>query len=74
MPEASNLGSEMAKNKILACLLTLSAIAATPAAIAETAPDYAAIVAASDRSDADRELDTNRAPRSGWRSLAAIPA
>ena len=50
------------KHRILACLLTLSAIAATPAAVSQTAPDYAAIVAAPDRSDADRKLDTNRAP------------
>ena len=50
------------KHKILACLLTLSAIAAAPAATSQTAPDYAAIVATPDRSDADRKLDTNRAP------------
>jgi predicted methyltransferase len=73
MPEASNLGSEMAKNKILACLLTLSAIAATPAAIAETAPDYAAIVPASDRSDADRKFDTNRAPAQWPAFIGAKP-
>jgi len=58
----SNLGSEMLKPRILACLLTLSATLAAPAAIAQTAPDYAAIVAAPDRSDADRKIDTNRAP------------
>jgi predicted methyltransferase len=52
----------MANHKILACLLTLTATAAAPAAIAQTAPDYAAIIAAPDRSDADRKLDTNRAP------------
>jgi len=52
----------MLKSRILACLLTLSAIAAAPAAISQTAPDYAAIIAAPDRSDADRKLDTNRAP------------
>ena len=51
----------MSKRGILACLVTLS-IAAAPAAIAETVPDYAAIVAAPDRTDADRKLDTNRAP------------
>src|SRR5437868_14861088 len=80
------------KYKILAGFLTLSAIAAAPAALAQTtlaqttlaqttlaqttlarttpgsaapgyaAPDYAAIVAAPDRSEADRKLDTNRAP------------
>ncbi|HEY2541341.1 MAG TPA: hypothetical protein VGI28_17870, partial [Stellaceae bacterium] len=52
----------MLKHGILACLLTLAAIAVTPAAIAQNAPDYAAIVAAPDRSTADRKLDTNRAP------------
>jgi predicted methyltransferase len=52
----------MRKHRILACLLTLPAIAATPAAFSQTAPDYAAIVAAPDRSEADRKLDTNRAP------------
>src|SRR6266446_4508579 len=57
----SDLGSEMLKSRILACLLTLSAIAATPAAVSQTAPDYAAIVAAPERSDADRKLDANRA-------------
>jgi predicted methyltransferase len=58
----SDLGSEMLKHGILACLLALSAIAATPVAISQTAPDYAAIIATPDRSDADRKLDTNRAP------------
>ena len=52
----------MLKHRILACLLTLSAIAAASAATSQTAPDYAAIVATPDRSDADRKLDTNRAP------------
>jgi predicted methyltransferase len=52
----------MLKRRILACLLTLSVLAIAPAAIPETAPDYAAIVAAPDRTDADRKLDTNRAP------------
>jgi hypothetical protein len=51
----------MLKGRILACLLTLSAFAATPPAVSQTAPDYVAIVAAPDRSDADRKLDTNRA-------------
>ena len=57
-----DLGSEMLKSRILACLLALSAIVAAPAAISQTAPDYAAIIAALDRTDADRKLDTNRAP------------
>ena len=47
------------KHRILACLLALSAIATTPAAISQSAPDYAAIVAAPDRSDADRKLPTS---------------
>jgi hypothetical protein len=46
----------MLNRRILACLLTLSAIATTPAAASPTAPDYAAIVAAPDRSDADRRV------------------
>jgi len=52
----------MLKYKLLVGLLTLAAVAATPAGVAQTVPDYAAIVAAPDRSDADRKLDTNRAP------------
>jgi len=40
----------MLKHRVLACLLKLSAIASTPAAISQTAPDFAAIVAAPDRS------------------------
>jgi hypothetical protein len=44
----------MLKYRIFACLLTLPAIAATPAAFSQTAADYAAIVAAPDRSEADR--------------------
>jgi predicted methyltransferase len=52
----------MLKSRLLACLLALSAIVAAPAAISQTTPDYAAIIAAPDRTDADRKLDTNRAP------------
>ena len=70
----SDLGSEMSKSRILAGLLTLSAIVAAPAAISQTAPDYAAIVAASDRSDADRKLDTNRAPAQWLAFIGAKPA
>src|SRR5262249_7898968 len=40
---------------------TLLAVAAA-AAVAQSAPDYAAIVAAPDRSDADREIDKRRDP------------
>src|SRR5256885_7134443 len=63
----------MLKSRILACLLALSAIAAAPAAIAQTAPDYAAIIAAPDRSDADRKLDTNRAPAQWLAFIGAKP-
>ena len=63
----------MFKNGILGCLLTLSAISATQAAIAQTAPDYVAIVAAPDRSDADRKLDTNRAPAQWLAFIGARP-
>jgi predicted methyltransferase len=61
------------KHKILAGLLTLSAIATAPAALAQTAPDYAAIVAAPDRSDADRKLDANRAPAQWLAFIGAKP-
>ena len=63
----------MLKHTILACLLTLCAVVTTPAAVAETAPDYAAIVAAPDRSDADRKLDTNRAPAQWLAFIGAKP-
>jgi predicted methyltransferase len=63
----------MRKYWILACLLTLFAIAATPAAFSQTAPDYAAIVAACDRSDADRKLDTNCAPAQWMAFIGAKP-
>jgi predicted methyltransferase len=61
------------KHKLLVCLLTLAAVLATPPAIAQTAPDYAAIVAAPDRSDADRKLDTNRAPAQWLAFIGAKP-
>jgi predicted methyltransferase len=69
----SDLGSEKLKSRILACLLTLSAIVAAPAAISQTTPDYAAIIAAPDRSDADRKLDTNRAPAQWLAFIGAKP-
>src|ERR1700693_5014911 len=69
----SDLGSEMLKSRVLVCLLTLSAIAATSAAISQTAPDYAAIIAAPDRSDADHKLDTNRAPAQWLAFIGAKP-
>jgi predicted methyltransferase len=61
------------KYKLLACLLALCAVATAAAAIAQTAPDYAAIVAAPDRSDADRKLDTNRAPAQWLAFIGAKP-
>jgi predicted methyltransferase len=61
------------KSRILVCLATLVAIAAAPAAFSQTAPDYAAIVAAPDRSDADRKLDTNRAPAKWLTFIGAKP-
>jgi len=81
------------KHKVLAGFLTLSAIAAAPAALVQTtlvqttlaqttlaptapgyaAPDYAAIVAAPDRSEADRKLDTNRAPAQWLAFIGAKP-
>jgi predicted methyltransferase len=63
----------MSKSRILASLLTLTATLATPAAIAQTAPDYAAIVAAPDRSDADKKIDTNRAPAQWLAFIGAKP-
>jgi hypothetical protein len=69
----SDFRSEMLKHRIFACLLTLCAVATTPAAISQTAPDYAAIVAAPDRSDADRKLDTNRAPAQWLAFIGAKP-
>ena len=63
----------MLKYKIVAYLLMVSAIAATPAAFSQTAPDYVALVAAPDRSDADRKLDTNRAPAQWLAFVGAKP-
>src|SRR5205085_6778160 len=61
------------KHKILAWLLALPAIAIAPPAISQTTPDYASIVAAPDRSDADRKLDTNRAPAQWLAFIGAKP-
>ncbi len=61
------------KHKVLACLLTLTVIAAAPAAVSQTAPDYTAIVANPDRSAADRKLDTNRAPAKWLAFIGAKP-
>src|SRR5436305_14430147 len=63
----------MLKARILACSPMLSAIAAAPAAISQTTADYAAIIAAPDRSDADRKLDSNRAPAQWLAFIGAKP-
>src|SRR5439155_5902077 len=63
----------MLKARILACSLMLSAIAAAPAAISQTTADYAAIIAAPDRSDAGRKLDSNRAPAQWLAFIGAKP-
>lgn len=60
-------------SRILIAFLTLSAIAAAPAAIAQSVPNYSAIVAAPDRTDADRKLDTNRAPAQWLAFIGAKP-
>jgi predicted methyltransferase len=63
----------MLKHRVFVCLLALSTIASAPPAISQTAPDYAAIVASPDRSDADRKLDTNRAPAQWLAFIGAKP-
>ena len=63
----------MLKHGMLACLLALSAVIVAPPAIAQTDPDYAAIIAAPDRSDADRQLDANRAPARWLAFIGAKP-
>ena len=45
---------------MLACVALL--LFASGAALAQAAPDYAAVVASPDRSDADREIDKRRDP------------
>ena len=60
-------------SKLVAALLMLSAILAALPTSAPTAPDYAAIVAAPDRSDADKKLDTNRAPAQWLAFIGAKP-
>ena len=45
---------------MLACVGLL--VFASGAALAQAAPDYAAVVASPDRSDADREIDKRRNP------------
>ena len=63
----------MLKQGILACLLAVSLMTVALAASSQTAPDYAAIVAAPDRSDADRKLDTNRASAQWLAFIGAKP-
>jgi|SRR6185437_5903632 len=59
---------------ILAALLLVPFGLATPRGHAEAqAPDYGAIVAAPDRSVADRKLDTNRAPAQWLGFIGAKP-
>jgi hypothetical protein len=64
----------MLKHRILACLLTLSAIVATSAAISQTAPDYAAIVAIPTEAMRTASSTPTARRRSGWRSSAQSPA
>src|ERR1051326_5811701 len=59
--------------RFLAFLLTLCGIVNAPAAMAQPVPDYAAMVAAADRSDADRKLDRNRAPAQWLAFIGAKP-
>jgi predicted methyltransferase len=47
---------------MIGLLVVAAAFAQTPTAMAQTAPDYAAIAAAPDRSDADRQIDKERPP------------
>lgn len=63
----------MPRSGIRAGLMFLATVLAAPAAMAQTAPDYSAIVAAPDRSDADRKLDTNRAPAKWLAFIGAKP-
>src|SRR5215471_14272694 len=53
-----------ARARISVCMLACVAllVVAAAAAVAQSAPDYAGIVAAPDRSDADREIDKRRDP------------
>jgi len=57
---------------ILGALVGMSLIAASPAVIAQT-PNYAAIVAAPDRSADDHKLDANRAPAAWLAYLGVKP-
>jgi predicted methyltransferase len=67
------VGKLRMRYKLPAWLLMLGAIAATAPAIAQTAPEYAAIVAAPDRSAADHNIDTNRAPAQWLAFIGAKP-
>jgi predicted methyltransferase len=59
------------KYGFLAGLLALTLLSAVPAATAQPAPDYAAIVAAPDRRASDREIDVQRAP-AAWLAYLGI--
>lgn len=61
------------KNPMFAALLVLLMPLAAPPAHAQAMPNYAAIVAAPDRGDADRKLDTNRAPAEWLAFIGAKP-
>jgi predicted methyltransferase len=52
----------MINRKTSLCVVAMAVAAFTFAALAQGVPDYAAIVAAPDRSDADREIDKRRDP------------
>lgn len=58
---AGTIVNSMRRGIVAAALLTLAAGLA-PHASAQPAPDYAAIAAAPDRSEADREMDKHRPP------------
>jgi predicted methyltransferase len=59
-------------SKIAGAIIALACLAAAPA-LAQPAPNYAAIVAAPDRSDADHKLDANRAPAQWLAFLGVKP-
>ena len=54
--------SRLERGALAAAVLAVLAVAAAPPARAQSAPDYAAIIAAPDRSEADREADKRRDP------------
>jgi len=55
--------AECARGQLAAMVFSLVAcLVASPGVRAQAAPDYAALMAAPDRSDADRKADTRRDP------------